>query len=106
MSAAFVYITAKSPEQAESIGRTLVEERLAACANILPGMRSVYRWKGNIETADETVLVAKTRMALAEALAARVKALHTYETPCVVILPVAGGLPEFLAWIDAETAPL
>ncbi len=105
MSAAFVYITTESPEQAERIGRALVEEKLAACANILPGMRSVYRWKGAVETAQETVLIAKTRMALADALAARVKALHTYEVPCVVVLPIAAGLPDYLRWIDDETVP-
>ncbi len=105
MSAAFVYITAESPEQAERIGRALVEERLAACANILPGMRSIYRWKGSIETAGETVLIAKTRTALTEALAKRVKELHSYEVPCVVVLPVSDGLPEFLRWIDEETVP-
>lgn len=104
MSAAFAYITTASIEQAESIGRALVESRLAACVNILPGMRSIYRWQGAIETARETVLVAKTRMSLAKALTARVRELHTYDVPCVVILPVVGGLPEFLRWIDDETA--
>jgi periplasmic divalent cation tolerance protein len=104
MSAAFVYITTASTQQAETIGRALVDARLAACVNILPGMRSIYRWQGNIETAQETILVAKTRMSLAEALTARVRELHTYDVPCVVILPVVSGLPEFLRWIDDETA--
>jgi periplasmic divalent cation tolerance protein len=105
MSAAFVYITAASPEEAERIGRALVEARLAACANILPGMRSIYRWKGAVETAGEAVLIAKTRMAKAEALLAKVRELHTYEVPCAVVLPIAAGLPDFLRWIDDETAP-
>ena len=105
MSAAFVYVTTASPDQAERIGRALVEARLAACVNILPGMRSIYHWRGGIETAEETVLVAKTRLSLAEALAAKVKELHSYEVPCVVVLPIAAGLPEFLRWIDDETAP-
>jgi periplasmic divalent cation tolerance protein len=104
MSAVFVYSTAASPEQAEHIGRTLVEERLAACVNILPGMRSIYHWQGAIETASEAVLIAKTRADLAEALLARIKALHTYDVPCAVVLPILGGLPDFLGWIDAETA--
>jgi len=104
MSAVLVYCTTASPEQAESIGRTLVEERLAACVNILPGMRSIYHWQGAIETATEAVLIAKTRTDLAEALLARIKALHTYEVPCAVVLPIQGGLPEFLGWIDTETA--
>ena len=106
MSAAMVYITAASPDEAETIGRALVTERLAACANILPGMRSIYRWKGAVETAAETVLIAKTRLDLADALTARVKELHSYDVPCVVVLPIAAGLPEFLHWIDDETAPL
>ena len=105
MSAVLVYITAESVEQAEGIGRALVEERLAACVNILPGMRSIYQWQGTIETAAETVLLAKTRQSLADALVARVKALHTYEVPCAVLLPITGGLPEFLSWIEAETGP-
>ncbi|WP_428559639.1 MAG: divalent-cation tolerance protein CutA [Solidesulfovibrio sp. DCME] len=104
MSAVFVYITAASPEQAEQIGRALVTERLAACVNILPGMRSIYHWQGAVETATETVLIAKTREALAAALAARVKDLHTYDVPCVVTLPITGGNPAFLRWIEDETA--
>ena len=105
MSAVIAYVTTESVEQAERIGHTLVGERLAACANILPGMRSIYRWKGAVETAGETVLIAKTREALAQALINRVRELHTYEVPCIVILPITGGLPDFLRWIDDETAP-
>jgi periplasmic divalent cation tolerance protein len=105
MSAVFVYITTESPEQAERIGRTLVEARLAACVNILPGMRSIYHWQGRIESASETVLIAKTRQALTEALLARVKALHSYAVPCAVVLSIQGGLPDFLDWIEAETGP-
>jgi periplasmic divalent cation tolerance protein len=104
MSAVCVYITAASPEQAEQIGRALVAARLAACVNILPGMRSIYHWQGAIETATEAVLIAKTRADLTDALLARVKALHTYAVPCAVVLPIQGGLPEFLDWIEAETA--
>ncbi|QAZ67307.1 divalent-cation tolerance protein CutA [Solidesulfovibrio carbinolicus] len=105
MTAVFAYITAPSVEEAERLGAALVEERLAACANIFPAMRSVYRWKGAIEKADEAVLVAKTRQSLAQALIARVKELHPYEVPCVVTLPITDGLPDFLRWIDDETAP-
>ena len=104
MAAVIAYITTESAAQAEEIGRALVDERLAACANILPGMRSLYRWKGAVETAAETVLIVKTREALAGALTARVKALHSYEVPCIVILPIVAGLPEFLRWIDDETS--
>ncbi|KUG28636.1 periplasmic divalent cation tolerance protein cuta [hydrocarbon metagenome] len=105
MSAAMVYITCESPEQARLIGRTVVSERLAACVNILPGMASMYWWQGKVEEAAETVLVAKTRMTLADALTARVKALHSYEVPCVVVLPILRGNPEFIAWIESETQP-
>jgi periplasmic divalent cation tolerance protein len=103
MSAAMVYITCESPEQAARIGRTLVSERLAACVNILPGMTSVYRWQGRIEEAAEAVLVAKTRMVLADALTKRVVALHSYDVPCVVVLPILRGNPEFIAWVESET---
>ncbi len=105
MSAAFVYITTESVEQAEHIGRALVEARLAACVNILPGMRSIYHWQGQIETAQETVLIAKTRMTRADELVARVKELHSYDVPCAVVLPILKGNPDFLRWIDAETEP-
>jgi periplasmic divalent cation tolerance protein len=105
MSAVFAYITAANTEEAEHIGRVLVTEQLAACANIFPVMHSVYRWKGAVETAQEAVLVAKTRDTLADALIARVKALHSYQVPCVVILPITAGLPDFLRWIDDETTP-
>jgi periplasmic divalent cation tolerance protein len=105
MSAVFAYITAANTEEAEHIGRVLVTEQLAACANIFPVMHSVYRWKGAVETAQEAVLVAKTRDTLADALIARVKALHSYQVPCVVILPITAGLPDFLRWIDDETSP-
>jgi len=100
----WIYITAASPEEAHRIGRALVEARLAACANILPGMRSIYRWQGAIEEAQETVLIAKTRQELVEPLTARVKALHSYTVPCVVALPILGGNPDFLRWIEDETA--
>lgn len=106
MAAVIAYITTESVEQAEQIGHALVAGRLAACANILPGMRSIYRWKGAVETARETVLLAKTRDTLAEALIAKVRELHSYEVPCVVIWPLTAGLPAFLDWIDDETAPL
>ncbi|MGD9874666.1 MAG: divalent-cation tolerance protein CutA [Kiritimatiellia bacterium] len=96
----FIYITCGSAEEASRIAAALVEERLAACANIIPGMRSVYRWKGIIEQADETVLIAKTTEHLTAKLAARVKELHAYECPCIVELPVTGGNPDFLRWIE------
>ena len=104
MDAAFCYVTCASPEEARAIAGALVEERLAACGNILPGAQSIYRWQGAVRDARETVLVLKTRCSLADRVVERVKALHGYECPCVAVLPVAGGNPDYLAWIAAETA--
>ncbi|MFC7332170.1 divalent-cation tolerance protein CutA [Rhodocista pekingensis] len=101
----FVYMTAGSPEEADRLGRTLVEERLAACVNILPEMRSVYRWQGAVETAAEVVLIAKTRADRFEALAARVRTLHSYATPCIVELPLGRGDAPYLDWLVRESAP-
>lgn len=101
----FVYVTARDRAEALSIGRVLVEERLVACVNILDGMRSLYWWDGAVQEADEAVLIAKTKSGLAPAVTARVKALHSYDVPCVVVLPVADGNPDFLDWIAAETRP-
>jgi periplasmic divalent cation tolerance protein len=103
VSACFCYITAGSREEALAIGNALVEERLAACANILDGMTSIYHWRGAIEEAREAVLIVKTRAALVEPLIERVRALHSYECPCVVALPITDGNPAYLAWIEAET---
>jgi periplasmic divalent cation tolerance protein len=104
--AVFVYVTASSREEAERIGRATVEERLAACANILPGMRSIYRWQGAIEEADEAVLILKTRADRVGALTQRIKALHGYAVPCVAAFAVTAGNPDYFAWIAAEsTAP-
>ncbi|MCK6453461.1 MAG: divalent-cation tolerance protein CutA [Alphaproteobacteria bacterium] len=100
----FVYITAPSREEALKIGRALVAERLAASANVLPGARSIYWWQGKMEEADEAVLVAKTRAALAGRLVARVKALHSYDCPGIVILPILEGNPDYLAWLYSETS--
>ena len=100
----FAYITARDAEEARRIGKILVSERLAACVNILPEMESHYGWEGKMESARETVLIAKTRADLREDLAERVRDLHTAEIPCVVFLPVSGGNPDYLDWIAAETA--
>lgn len=105
MSAVFVYVTAKDRAEALAIGRTLVEERLVACVNVLDGMRSLYWWEGKVQEEDEALFVAKTRSELMEKVVARVKELHSYQVPCVVALPVAAGNPDFLDWITAETGP-
>lgn len=105
MSAIFIYVTAPSAKEAKKIADAVVADRLAACANILPGMHSVYHWQGKIEEADETVIIFKTRATLFQAVEARVKELHKYSSPCIVALPVEAGHQPYLDWIMAETKP-
>jgi periplasmic divalent cation tolerance protein len=99
-----LYMTAADAIEAQRIGDALVAERLAACVNIIPGMTSIYRWEGEIRHEAECVLIAKTRSDLVERVTARVAELHSYDCPCVVALPVAGGNPDFLSWIADETS--
>jgi periplasmic divalent cation tolerance protein len=94
-----VYVTAASVDEAHAIGRAVVEKGLAACANILPSMRSVYWWQGELCESDEAVLILKTTSAMMERLTAAVTSLHSYECPCVVALPIAAGNPAYLRWI-------
>jgi periplasmic divalent cation tolerance protein len=98
-----IYMTAGSAAEAKRLARALVEERLAACANVLTGATSVYWWQEKLEEAEEAVIIAKTRADLVEALTARVRELHSYGCPCVVALPILAGNPAFLDWIGAET---
>lgn len=99
MDIRLVYITCPDMETAERIGGALVAERLAACCNAIPGMVSIYEWEGEIRRDAETVLLAKTAAARVEALTARVVALHPYDEPAIVALPVEGGSAPFLRWI-------
>ena len=94
--------TAPDRAVAERIARALVDERLAACVNILPGITSVYRWEGAVETGGEVLLLAKTMLQQLEALTARVIELHPFEVPEVIALDIDGGLPAYLQWIAAE----
>lgn len=103
MAESFVYMTCETEKQAEDIGAVLVERRLAACVNILPGMQSMYWWEGKVQRASEVVLIAKTRENLVDDLTQAVKAVHPYDVPCVVSVPINGGNPDFLAWIADET---
>lgn len=104
MSVLFIYVTVPSGALvAQMIARTVVSEHLAACANIIPGMQSIYQWQGKIERRDEVVLILKTQEKLYPALEARVKELHSDETPCIIALPVTTGNPDFLKWIETET---
>ena len=86
-------------EEAERIARSLVEERLAACVNVVPGVVSLYRWKGAVHREDEILLVMKTRSEKVETLRARLLALHSYELPEVVVVSIAGGHAPYLDWI-------
>ena len=101
-----IYVTTSTLEEAGRIGRALVESRLAACANVLGPVQSVYWWDGAVQTGDEAALILKTREDCVEALVARVKALHSYEVPCVATLPVAGGNADFLKWVETEAQPV
>ena len=105
MAAVLVYVTASSRDEALAIARSLVTDRLAACANVLPAITSVYWWDGEVQADDEVAMILKTRDDLVEALTARVKALHSYDCPCVVAVPLAGGNSDFLNWIAGETVP-
>ncbi len=103
MNFRLIYITAGSMEEARRIGKTLVEERLVACANVIDGVHSFYWWEGKVQEDNEVVLIAKTRADLVPDVVARVKAVHSYECPCVLALPVDDGNPQFLDWIAQET---
>ena len=103
--ALFVYMTAGSAEEADRIAGDLVENRLAACVNIMAPIRSVYAWKGELCRSEEIPFIAKTDDDRFEALAARVRRLHSYETPCIVAQPVTRGDADFLSWITESTHP-
>jgi periplasmic divalent cation tolerance protein len=100
--ACLCYVSLGPREDALAIGRTLVEERLAAAVNI-QNVRSIYRWQGALEDAPEVLLIAKTRAALVPQLTARVIALHSYQCPAVVAVPICGGNADYLAWIEEQT---
>jgi len=99
-----VLVTAASADEAARLGRTLVEERLAACANVVGPIRSIYRWQGAVEDAAEHLLLLKARAADVDALAARVCAIHSYDLPEVIALPIVAGSATYLAWLAEATA--
>ena len=99
-----VLVTAPDLDVGRKIARALVEERLAACVNALPGLTSVYRWQGAVEEASEVQLVIKTVHERVPTLVARIQELHPYKVPEVLVLPVEAGLPAYLAWVVDETA--
>ena len=103
MNASFVYVTAANKNEALQIGRVLVEERLAACVNVLDNMTSLYHWEGELQRGSEAILIAKTREDLVERLIERVKSLHSYSCPCVISWPIQTGNQAYLDWIRDET---
>lgn len=105
MKTYLVYMTAADVAEAEKVGAALVEKRLAACVNVLDGIRSMFWWEGAVQKEQEVAFIAKTAEDRLEALKAEVRALHSYDVPCVVALPMEGGDAEFLEWIVSATRP-
>ncbi len=99
-----ILITAGDREEGLALGRALVGEGLAACVNLVGGVRSIYKWKGKTEESDECLLIVKSRRSLLEKLTARVKELHSYAVPEIIALDVAGGSREYLDWVTLSTA--
>ena len=97
-----ILCTCGSPEEAEKIARELVSQRLAACVSIVPGVRSLYQWKGAVEDSQETMLLIKSTRELFPRLQSELARLHSYEVPEIVALPVVDGSERYLAWIDTE----
>ncbi len=95
-----VLITASSSDEARAIGKTLVERRLAACVNIAPGVRSLFRWRGEIEDQEEALMVVKSRAELLPSIIEAVKQVHSYTVPEVIAIPILAGSTDYLAWLD------
>src|SRR5947207_14851113 len=103
MSVISVYAVFAGADEAERIGRMVVEERLSACVNIVGSIRSIYRWNGNIESANEVAAIFKTTEAQADALISRIAGLHSYEVPCVVTWPIENILGPYADWVEDST---
>ena len=103
MSVVSLYALFANAGEAERIGRTVVEERLAACINILTPVRSIYRWQGKIESADEVAAIFKTHHWNSDALIERIAALHSYDVPCIVTWPVDKVLRSYADWVEDST---
>ncbi len=103
MSVTSVYAVFANAEEAERIGRTVVEERRAACINILGPIRSIYRWEGKVEVTDEVAAILKTSASSANALIARIASLHSYDVPCIVTWPVDKVLSSYADWVESST---
>ena len=100
----FVYMTAGSLEEAKKISKILVEQNLAACVNFIEKMTSIYKWDDKLEESQEVTIIAKTRKKLMPKLIETVNSYHSYDCPCIIDLQISDGNPEFLSWIERETA--
>jgi periplasmic divalent cation tolerance protein len=98
-----IFITTSSYDEARKIAAELVAQRKAACVNIVPRVNSIFRWKGKIENAEESLLVVKTRARLFPEVVSAVKGIHSYEVPEIIALPIVEGNPDYLAWLKEET---
>ncbi len=103
--AVVIYTTFPGLVEAERVGKTLVQRRIAACANILPGMVSYYRWEGKVERAEEVVMLIKTRATLAEEVSEAIRELHSYDVPAISVIPLESVERHYLAWLLAATGP-
>ena len=99
---ALVYITTSGKEESIKIGRTLVEEKLAACVNIVASIESIYLWKGDIEDDKESLLIAKTKEDNIGKIIKRVKEIHSYETPAILAIPIIEGSKDYIDYLDSE----
>ena len=96
-------VTVGTREEADVIADVLLEQNKAACVNIVPAVDSHFLWEGNLETGQEVLLIIKTQASLVDEVTSLVKTIHSYDVPEVIALPIIGGNPEYLAWIDTET---
>ena len=97
-----VFMTAGSAEEAMRIAEALVESKLAACVQVLPEMHSIYLWKGEVERAREVLMIAKTTMAKFDGLQSKLRAIHSYETPEIIALPIVAGSEDYLKWLTSS----
>ena len=101
-----VYTTCGNITEAESIARNLIDSRLAACVNVVPGLLSYYRWQGKVENDAELLLMIKTAGSLIDQVRNALETLHSYDLPEMIVLPIIGGSPNYLEWLEQEVQPV
>lgn len=97
-----IYITTEDKEEAKKVSAPLIEEGLAACANIIPGMNSVFYWEGEVQSEEECILIVKTDESMNEKVMERVRSLHSYDCPCMLVLPIKDGNDDFVSWVQEQ----